>query len=109
MRRLILSAQLGCKRSMTTIVDLKKHTSPASIKPLAEFYRNTWPDPTPGPQVPKVELPTRTIPENVLKFKFRLSLEHGSSIFFPHLKTNPADRKVTLEVLFIFNNSFEMN
>jgi len=43
-------------------------------------------------------LPTRTVPDSVLKFKLSTSFDHGSAIFFPHLKMNPADFKVALNV-----------
>jgi hypothetical protein len=85
---------------MTSSENMKDYTSPGSLRPLAEFYRTRWPDPDPVPAdiVEPIKLPERTIPEECLAFTMRFSTQPGTTIFFPHLTTNPRDRKVWLEV-----------
>ena len=85
---------------MTSTTNLKEHTSPGSNKPLIEYYRTRWPDAAPETTeaVEAVKLPTRTVPEECSMFTFKFSNQPGTTIFYPHLKTNPKDRKVTLEV-----------
>lgn len=85
-------------RSMTSVVDLGKFTSPISEKPLIQFYRNRWPDPAPAVGAAPVELPARTVNDEHLNFQMKFGSSHGSAIYYPHLKTNPADRKVSLLV-----------
>ncbi len=99
LRRLPCNAGMKANaRFMTTNIDLKQHTSPASFRPLAQFYRNHWPDPVPQSNIPEVVPPKRTVPDECLHFSFKFSKERGAAIFYPHLTTNPADRKVTLQV-----------
>jgi hypothetical protein len=43
-------------------------------------------------------IPPRTVAEEHLSFGMKATLDLGSSIFFPHLKVNPADLKVILSV-----------
>lgn len=40
----------------------------------------------------------RTIPDSKLRFQTKSTFSVGSSIFYPHLKFNPADFKVALVV-----------
>ena len=78
--------------------NLGEHVNPNSKSPLLQSYRTTWPDPSPVTNVPEPVLPKRTVPDHVLKFKLSATYEHGTAIFFPHLKFNPADFKVALYV-----------
>ena len=43
-------------------------------------------------------IPTRTIPDSVLRFRLKSTFEHGISVYYPHLKYHPADYKVALFV-----------
>lgn len=61
-------------------------------------YRPLWTDfdfagaSTPAP------LPKRTVSDSALNFQLTATFTHGSAIFFPHLKMNPADAKVKMTV-----------
>lgn len=43
-------------------------------------------------------LPKRTVPESALNFELTATFTHGSAIFYPHMKMNPADAKVKMTV-----------
>lgn len=71
----------------------------SSSNPLIENYRSTWPDPEyQAPANILESLPKRTVPDSVLKFRMTASFGHGSSIFYPHIATHPADCKVRMQV-----------
>lgn len=65
--------------------------------PLIEHYQTTWPHPRPSAKI-IAELPKRTVPEKNLHFTMKATLDHGMSIFYPHLNMHPADLKVTMAV-----------
>lgn len=85
---------------MTSTEGLKEHTSPGSMRPLVQYYRTRWPDPAPetAAAAEPIKLPERTVPDECLMFSLKFSNQPGTTIFFPHLKTNPKDRKVILQV-----------
>ena len=68
--------------------------------PLIENFQTTWPHPRPSAKV-IAELPKRTVPEKSLHFTMKATLDHGMSIFYPHLNMHPADLKVTMSVRFM--------
>ncbi len=69
------------------------------LYPFVENVRSTWPEMKPSPEVLKL-IPKRTVPDSELRFTLRAQFEHGMAIFYPHLKFNPADFKVILDVSF---------
>lgn len=85
--------------------------------PLIEKYRSSWPDyknnsvsnaismNENGITVDDASNPNlllkRTIPENKLTFNYTSSFFAGSSFFYPHLDSNPADYHVSLLVISI--------
>jgi hypothetical protein len=69
----------------------------SSKVPLIENFQTTWPHPRPSAKV-IAELPKRTVPEKNLHFTMKATLDHGMSIFYPHLNMHPADLKVTMSV-----------
>ena len=73
-----------------------------SITPIIEKYRSIWPDVEYNrPLRSQSVMPKRTIPDSALKFRFRATFDHNSTIFYPHLNHNPADFKVILEVFYL--------
>lgn len=86
------------RRALSSSPDLGKHTSRSSQRPLVQFFRTSWPDPAPAAPAAEAVLPKRTVPDDVLQFTLKASTQHGSAIFYPHMKMNPADRKVRLDV-----------
>mmetsp|Transcript_22365 Transcript_22365/g.37407 ORF Transcript_22365/g.37407 Transcript_22365/m.37407 type:complete len:185 (+) Transcript_22365:56-610(+) len=78
---------------------LPHHHNLKSNAPLIENYRSSWPDPIPDkPAHTLLDLPKRTVPDKVLRFQFTANFSSGGSIFYSHLKTNPADFKVIMKV-----------
>lgn len=69
-----------------------------SNAPLLECVRNVWPDPEYQIIGTPVNIPARTVPESVLRWKMKASFINASVIVYPHLQVNPADLKVTLLV-----------
>lgn len=87
----------------TSTANLKDHTSPGCFRPLIQHFRTRWPDPAPetaeaADAIEAIKLPERTVPDEHLFFALKFSNQPGTTIFFPHLKTNPKDRKVVLTV-----------
>lgn len=78
--------------------DLGKHTSRNAPRPMAQFFRSSWPDAKPAAPAAEAVLPKRTVSDDVLQFTLTASTQHGSAIFYPHMKLNPADRKVRMDV-----------
>lgn len=78
----------------------RAHNSPRSPAPLIESFKTTWPAPalSPAAAAAAPALPKRTVPDHKLRFQLKASFSQGSSIFYPHLKFNPADFKVGLVV-----------
>ncbi len=69
--------------------------------PIFQQYRSIWPNAdnfTHATNTTVPELPIRTVKEENLKFTMKSSFHPGSSVFYPHLKINPADAKVKMEV-----------
>jgi hypothetical protein len=69
--------------------------------PIFQQYRSIWPNAdyfTNATNTTVPELPIRTVKEENLKFTMKSSFHPGSSVFYPHLKINPADAKVKMEV-----------
>lgn len=79
---------------------LQTRRNPGSRVPFLENYRNNWPatEQILPEHVSEPTLPPRTISDSCLRFKLTSTFDHGSSIFYPHLSTHPADLKVTLKV-----------
>lgn len=68
--------------------------------PYIQHFRTTWPEVRPTNE--QIEaIPIKTVPESVLRFSLKSSFDIGMSVFYPHLKMNPADLKVTLSVSYI--------
>jgi len=44
------------------------------------------------------DLPPRTVPDHILSFALTSTFDHGTGIYFPHMKQNPADFKVAMSV-----------
>jgi hypothetical protein len=101
-RNLIYSVKNLGKLNIRSLSDsIVNHNSPNATIPLVEHYRSTWPEPQPLVEEGKkiiIKPPIRTIGDDKLVFTLKSSFDHGSSIFFPHLKFNPADYKVALQV-----------
>lgn len=76
---------------------LSKHTINSNT-PLVEHFRSVWPDPSHQIQGEPLNLPPRTVPESVLRFKFSATFSNGINLFYPHLKCHPADFKVSMTV-----------
>ena len=77
------------------------HNSPASSAPLVQHFRPRWPEPELAvvPPDAALKLPEqRTVSEKILRFQMSATFSHGTSIFYPHLKFNPADIKVSVKV-----------
>jgi hypothetical protein len=77
------------------------HNSPTSSAPLVQHFRPRWPEPELAvvPPDAALKLPEqRTVSEKVLRFQMSATFSHGTSIFYPHLKFNPADIKVSVKV-----------
>lgn len=90
----------SCRMTTCSTVELKKHTTAGAIQPMVQFFRTRWPDPAPetAEAAEPVNLPERTVPDEHLMFTLKFSNQPGTTIFYPHLTTNPKDRKVVLEV-----------
>jgi hypothetical protein len=102
MIRIGLKQQLYCLsvRSAARMSSVVFHNDPTSPTPLVEHYRSSWPDPVPDrPSSSVASLPPRTVPDSKLRFSFTAHFSSGGSFFYPHLKTNPADFKVSMKVL----------
>ena len=95
------SLKLGklVRRCMHSGVEgVHNHTSHTSAKPLISHYRTRWPMPRPSPAAEKEAQFVRTIPDEKINFQMKATFDHGSSIFYPHLKYHPSDYKVGLVV-----------
>jgi hypothetical protein len=83
---------------------LQQHLKPNAAVPLMQKVRSTWPDVSHHSAVSSLEednapqLPPRTVPDDKLSFRMRVSYTHGTDIYFPHMKIHPADYKVALFV-----------
>lgn len=70
-----------------------------SSTPLIEHYRSAWPDVLKDkPSAAMPEFPKRTVPDDLLRFHFTAHFDAGGALFYPHLRTNPADFKVRMKV-----------
>jgi hypothetical protein len=78
-------------------------TLSTTAPPLIESHRTFWPDVenAVSKNISSNSL-KRTIRDEVLRFNMTARLDHGSSIFYPHLRIHPADFKVSLKVVKIF-------
>jgi hypothetical protein len=82
---------------------IKNSARPEAFAPLVEQFRTSWPEATPK-SVPvsneflKAKLPERTVSEDILRFEMSATYDPGSSLFYAHMKTNPADFKVIVKV-----------
>ncbi len=86
--------------------NISKLSNSASTTPLIESYRSSWPENKPktvpiSDDVIKRQLPARTVSDDVLCFEMSATYDQGSSLFYPHMKTNPADFKVILKVIVV--------
>ena len=74
------------------------HRGGEKTTPLIEHFRPKWPEPTvlKFKDTAKDILPHRTVPDSALRFKLTATLTHGQSIYYSHMKFNPADFKVTM-------------
>ena len=77
---------------------LHSHNSPRSARPLIGQYKPRWPVAAKKPLAKELAPVPRTVPSEKLRFQFRTTFGHGSSILYPHLKFHPADFKVGLVV-----------
>ena len=76
---------------------LKINKSSPSIQNL----KKTWPYPKPLISSPiDINLTDRTVLNSNIRSQMSASFNKGSSIFYSHLKFNPADYKVSIVVLF---------
>lgn len=96
------------KSGVRTLVDMGRYNNPNSKAPLVEKYRPLWPDvdftALSKGETDDVTLLPRTVDPTKLIFDIKMTLKTGTSVFYPHLKTNPADCKVALTVhQFSFN------
>jgi hypothetical protein len=93
-----------CNFLAFTSRSLQTRRNPGARVPFVENYRNNWPETENilPEHVPEPILPPRTVSDSCLRFKLTSTFDHGSSIFYPHLSTHPADLKVTLKVMFSF-------
>lgn len=86
-------------KSSAVLSTIAHHHDPKSSTPLIEHYRSSWPDALSERTVASLPaLPKRTVPDDALKFHFTAHFKSGGALFYPHLKTNPADFKVALTV-----------
>jgi hypothetical protein len=77
---------------------LQAHTGRKAAQPLMGHYRPRWPVAA-AKELPVDLAPVkRTVPSEKLRFQFRSTFGHGSSVLYPHLKFHPADFKVGLVV-----------
>jgi len=91
----------GIRRFSTN--SIKSAARPESFSPLVEQFRTSWPDVAPqsipvSNELLKAKLPTRTVSEDILRFEMSATYDPGSSLFYAHMKTNPADFKVIVKV-----------
>lgn len=77
---------------------LHSHNSPRSARPLIGQYKPRWPVAAKKPLAEELTPVPRTVSSENLRFQFRTTFGHGSSILYPHLKFHPADYKVGLVV-----------
>lgn len=95
------------KRSTNTVNYLSTLHGSSSSSPLIENYRSTWPDPEfQAPHNILAAAPVRTVPDSALGFIMTATLNHGSSIFYPHMDIHPSDCKVKLQVNHMHCNRF---
>lgn len=101
-RNLIYSIKNLGKLNRRSLSDsILNHNSPNASIPLIEHYRSSWPEPQPIVEEGADKMiipPIRTVSDDKLVFTLKSSFNHGNSIFYPHLKFNPADYKVALQV-----------
>jgi hypothetical protein len=90
--------------SLTSFRYLHPRRNNGARLPFAQNYRNRWPETENvlPDHVPEPSLPPRTISDDCLTFKLTSTFDRGSSIFYSHLHTHPADLKVTLTVTNLF-------
>ena len=86
-----------CARN-SHLVPMRWMSSPSPRFPLIEHYKSSWPEMTPRATITPQNLPVRTIPDSVLRFEMSAAYDQGSSLFYSHMKVNPADFKVILKV-----------
>ena len=89
---------------------VKEHLRRNAPAPLIQHFRSTWPDvlqhSSSAPELDAaLQIPRRTVPDDKLRFQMRTSFNHGTDIFYPHMKIHPADFKVSLLVC-IFDMAF---
>lgn len=89
-------------RRLSTVA-IKNASHPESFTPLVEKFRTSWPDAAPKSisitnELLKAKLPERTVSEDILRFEMSATYDPGSSLFYAHMKTNPADFKVIVRV-----------
>ena len=102
-----------CVSKNLSISSLRKfcihaHTDPNSRTPLSQSYRNSWPDVSSELPIIELELPKRTVSENVLTFKLTSTFDHGVAIFYPHMQMSPVDCKVSLYVRLCNNKNIQI-
>ena len=84
--------------SSEVVAPLHQHNSKTAARPLISQYRPRWPRPAKRAIAEDLKPIPRTVPADKLRFQFRATFGHGSSILYPHLKFHPADYKVGLVV-----------
>lgn len=75
--------------------------------PFIENYRPRWPAPELFLSQEEINIPKRTVPDEVLKFEMTATMAHGQAIRYPHMEFNPADFKVILYVRLSWLYDFE--
>jgi hypothetical protein len=94
--RATVTAMRAC--SSEVVAPLHQHNSKTASRPLISQYRSRWPRPAKRAVAEDLKPIPRTVPGDKLRFQFRATFGHGSSILYPHLKFHPADYKVGLVV-----------
>ena len=84
--------------SGSTYSSIDDHRGGEKPTPLIEHFRPKWPEPATLKfnDAAKGVMPQRTVPDRVLRFKLTATLTHGQSIYYRHMKFNPADFKVIM-------------
>lgn len=96
-------------RGVRAATSVPYHHDSESNAPLIQHFRSAWPDAIKDvPAEYQTELPTRTVPDEKLRFNFTTSFDQGTAFFHQHLEGNPADFKVKMTVTYYGNSVYRM-
>lgn len=89
--------------TVTAAVNNGLVAKPPASAPLVENFRTSWPEAKPSTvsvssESVQEKLPPRTVSDDDLRFEMSATYDPGSSLFYDHMKMNPADFKVVLKV-----------